>query len=192
MIELIILTLLAGVSIYALRKPRPRIEVDMVPFSMHGINVRSRLTPSQWGKIRKLHTELAGDKCEVCGKKGTEQRFKHDLECHEIWLHEGKIQKLIGMQALCPLCHKIKHVGLADKSGYGEDVREHMAEVNGWTLDRVEAHINLKRQQVRSIKLPRGERHQLDLTHLNKPCYSFLNETFTENETGRCRRGLYE
>jgi hypothetical protein len=75
--------------------------------------------------------ELAGKRCEVCGGRGS----KHPVECHEVWEYDetARVQRLVRMVALCPACHEVKHIGLANIKGRGEIAAAHLAEVNDWT-----------------------------------------------------------
>ncbi len=65
----------------------------------------------QWDVIRKEVYKRAGNLCEVCGGKG----WKHPVEAHELWAFnlEIKEQYLIRFVALCPMCHRLQHMGLA-------------------------------------------------------------------------------
>jgi nitrate/TMAO reductase-like tetraheme cytochrome c subunit len=57
---------------------------------------------------------------------------KHPVECHEIWEYDDEklIQKLVGMIALCPDCHMVKHIGLARLQGRSEKALKHLMKVN--------------------------------------------------------------
>ena len=92
-----------------------KLQIELVPGSCWWTNVRSNLTQSQWDKIRKPVYANANFLCEICGERGT----KHPVECHEVWIYNDKslIQKLDHFQSLCPLCHEVKHIGLAELLG---------------------------------------------------------------------------
>lgn len=177
-----------------------KIETELVPMAMHGINVRSRVDAETWGKIaRKSHYlnalsfRMNKDECEVCRGSGRQQGFKHSLEAHEEWSfnHGSRTQKLTRIRSLCPLCHKAVHIGLSDKQGYGEQARKHMMRVNGWTIDQVEAHIDQAKQTVRNMN--QMGRYKLDLTYLNQRDYATAHQfRFTTNETNNCRPNTYE
>jgi hypothetical protein len=51
---------------------------------------------------------------EICKETGKTQGYKHNVECHEIWEYndEDKIQKLIGLISLCPICHLTKNISV--------------------------------------------------------------------------------
>lgn len=97
--------------------------------------MRTLCSNETWDRLRKAAYAQAEYKCEVCGGKGP----GHPVECHEIWHYddENLIQTLIGLQALCPSCHEVKHMGLAESRGRGESAREHLARVNEWSSEDV-------------------------------------------------------
>lgn len=176
-----------------------RIQTEMVPYAMHGINVRSRVDEKVWMNIayrshdlNRVAYGLKKGQCEVCRGDGKLQGFKHSLEAHEEWGfdHGTRTQKLMRIRSLCPLCHKAVHIGLADKSGYGEQVRQHMQQVNDWNADQVEAHIDQAKQTVKAMN--NSGRYKLDLTYLNGKKYAGTHQfRFTTNETNNCRPNIY-
>ncbi|WP_146124243.1 hypothetical protein [Burkholderia multivorans] len=170
--------------------PKGKILPDLVPYAMHGVNVRSRLSDSDWNDLRNYAKRKKRFCCEVCGAKGKQQGFKHDVEAHEEWLHDHntRTQKLTNILILCPLCHKFKHIALADLSGYGKQVREHIQKVNGWTPDQVELAINRAKHEVKQLK----GAWKLDLTYLNTYGYRVPGITFTTQENHNCRKGVFE
>lgn len=107
----------------------------MIPQSSWYSNVRSNVKPSRWNAIRKKCYALANNKCEICGETGKSYGAKHDVECHEIWQYndETKEQKLIGLIALCPRCHKVKHIGLTQMRGENEIAIKQLMKVNKMT-----------------------------------------------------------
>lgn len=176
-----------------------KIQTELVPRAMHGINVRSRVDAKTWMAIaQKTHYlnlvkyKLHKDQCEVCRSNGFKQGFGHALEAHEEWRfdHATRTQKLARIRSLCPLCHKAVHFGLAKKDGYGERVKKHMMAVNGWTLAQVEAHIAQALQTVKTLN--ETGRYKLDLCYLNSKEYAGTHQfRFTTNETHHCRPGVY-
>jgi 5-methylcytosine-specific restriction endonuclease McrA len=194
--NLIVLLLIIGFCLFIYgytnkgTKTKAKICPDQVPYKMHGINVRSRLSDNQWNDLRNYVKKRKGFKCEVCGMSGKKQGFRHDVECHEEWEHDPttRTQKLTNLLVLCPLCHKYKHIGLADNQGYGTLVRKHIAKVNEWTSDEVEVAINKNKSEVRNLK----GAWKLDLTYLNTYNYKIPGITFTEQENHLCRKEVYE
>ncbi len=116
-----------------------KLTIELVPSTAWYSNVRSNVTPQEWDVLRKDCYKKAGYKCEVCGGKGS----KHPVECHEIWDYndEGCIQTLKGLIALCPSCHEVKHIGLAQINGKFDQALEHLAKVNGITVDEAKLYV---------------------------------------------------
>jgi hypothetical protein len=112
----------------------PILTTELVPTGTWGANLRSLLPPSGWNRLRRWAYEQAEHKCEICEQDGFSQNRKHAVEAHELWSYDDvrHIQTLEGIQALCPLCHCVKHLGRSLKVGAAKQVREHMQEVNGW------------------------------------------------------------
>jgi len=66
--------------------------------------------------------------CEICRGVGP----THPVECHEIWEYDDKdkIQRLLGLISLCPRCHEVKHIGLAQVKGNLDRATSHLAKIN--------------------------------------------------------------
>ena len=83
---------------------------ELVPRTSWCDNVRSQVSSKVWDKLRaEVYANYDG-KCGVCGK------VPKKLEAHEIWEYndETGLQKLVGMIALCSMCHRCKHIGLTE------------------------------------------------------------------------------
>ncbi|QNP48392.1 HNH endonuclease [Diaphorobacter aerolatus] len=159
----------------------------MVPFTMHGANVRSRISSEEWKKVCKVVHKQAGLKhhCQICRQSGKDQGFEWPVECHEKWHYDDKrhTQTLTGMLSLCPMCHKAKHYGLAVKQGYERQVRKHLMRVNRWSEAQLDVYIS---ESMATVKERSAYTWTLDLTYLNNYEYSFLGTEFTENEKSNC------
>jgi hypothetical protein len=109
----------------------PVLTIELVPKSSWHDNVRSKVVPSRWNRIRKRVYERAGHSCEACGGsyKG------RPAECHEMWEFDlpTKTQRLVRLIALCNACHEVKHFGLAEIRGRAAAALRHLAVTNGWT-----------------------------------------------------------
>jgi len=92
-----------------------RLRLDLVPRSCFFSNLRSELPKADWDKLRREQYSRAGHRCEICGGKGR----RHPVECHERWNFTDYpgVQHLDGLIALCPACHEVKHMGLAEHRG---------------------------------------------------------------------------
>lgn len=139
-----------------------KLTVELVPSTSWFNNVRSKVTTQEWGTIRKAVYAKAQNRCEICGGKGT----KHAVECHEIWEYNdiNHIQKLIGMTALCPECHRVKHIGMAQVRGEYGIALAHLAKINKWTKEEAGLYIEAQFEQ-----WARRSKHQwtLDIAVLN-------------------------
>lgn len=104
------------------------LTIELVPQSSFLNNVRAILTSAQWDQVRKQVYSEAWYVCEICGDVGP----KHPVECHEIWNYDdlNHIQKLEKMVALCPNCHSVKHIGLAEVKGNFNEALSHFMKVN--------------------------------------------------------------
>jgi len=117
-----------------------KLTIELVPKTSWYNNVRSNVDKERWDELRTNCYIQANHKCEICGETGIEQGYDHQVECHEIWYYDDEkhIQKLEGLIALCPLCHKVKHPGLAEINGEMELVITQLMKVND--MDRFEAN----------------------------------------------------
>ena len=116
-----------------------KLTIELVPSSSWFNNVRAVVTRAQWDSIRKRVYSAAYDTCQICGGVGK----KHPVECQEIWNYDDNklVQKLEGMIALCPSCHMVKHIGLAQLQDKGEQALKHLMKVNGLDRKRAEKYI---------------------------------------------------
>src|SRR5438128_1335706 len=119
----------------------PRLTVELIPKSTWGSNLKRLLKRSEWDKIRKITYAAAAHRCEICGGVG-----KHyAVACHEGWIFEEKysLQTLVGLVALCPACHEVKHLGRAELIGRGFEARAHLAKINGWSEQEANAYLSV-------------------------------------------------
>ncbi len=125
------------------KKTKTKLTVELIPSTCHYSNVRTTIKPKDWNILRFASYEKAKHRCEICKEIGTEQGYPHNLECHEIWDYDDvtKVQKLIGLISLCPLCHQVKHIGRANAMGRQADVFEQLEKVNDWTHKDVVDHV---------------------------------------------------
>lgn len=116
--------------------PRPVLIPEMLPVTTWEQNIRNQLGPEVWDRIRKHAYRAAGFRCEICGVQGK-------LEAHELWqLHnEITVQRLSRIMALCPLCHKAHHLGMARRLGLMTELRQHLKRVNQWSDAELQAGI---------------------------------------------------
>jgi len=107
---------------------QPILVPEMLPITTWEQNIRHKLGPDAWDRMRKHAYRAAGFRCEICGASGK-------LEAHELWglANETCVQKLERILALCPYCHKAHHLGIARRLGMYDDVRRHLKYVNSWS-----------------------------------------------------------
>lgn len=174
------LSVVAVIIIGLILKPGKKLILtpELIPYKMHGKNVRAVLSQEDWQTVARHSYKEAGHRCEICNVKGR-------LECHEIWQFNDKklIQSLTGLITLCPDCHRVKHIGLARKMGWYGDALEHMAKVNQVSKKRAKQHIEYAEIAVKNRK----EEYQLDLTYLNQyKKIANLPRKYTNNENNNC------
>ncbi|THF71323.1 HNH endonuclease [Deinococcus sp. Arct2-2] len=121
------------------RTPPPRLSIELVPSSSWYTNVRSEVSKAAWDSLRHACYRNAGHRCEICGGRGPQW----PVECHELWEYDDAqgIQRLTGLTALCPECHRVKHFGLARVKGEQEQAGRWLMQVNGWTRREVHEYV---------------------------------------------------
>ena len=117
----------------------PKLTIELVPQGQWGANLRKVLPKSDWDKLRKRQYILANYCCEICGGRGP----KWPVECHEVWEYDdqNKIQTLTGLVALCPPCHRVKHMGRSMAVGEGEEAVSHFMDVNDCSRNVADAYV---------------------------------------------------
>jgi hypothetical protein len=146
-----------------------KLTVELIPKTCSGSNIRTLIPKKYWDKLRRKSYKEAGLKCEICEGVGTDQGYRHNLECHEVWEYDVKlrVQKLIKLVSLCPLCHQAKHIGRAKYIGKRDEVIKHMKKVNGMTKRALEEYIETQFTQYSEYSRIRWS---LDLSLLNEIC----------------------
>jgi hypothetical protein len=125
-----------------------KLEIELVPMALWGINLRTALTPTRWKRIRA--DAVAAGICEVCGSRDATK-----LHGHERWSYgeeyddgaEG-IAHLLGVGAVCHACHAVMHIGATQFIAAGnplytdmvDDAVKHFCKVNGLNRRVFEDH----------------------------------------------------
>ncbi|MFY9308127.1 MAG: hypothetical protein WAQ28_03655 [Bacteroidia bacterium] len=140
-----------------------KLQIELVPRSCFWLNVRSKTTKSQWDKIRLISYQKTNNLCAICGGRGT----KHPVECHEVWIYDDTTmtQRLGFFQAICPLCHEVKHIGLARMRGNEERAFNRFKEIN--QLDEVMAR-QIKSAVFKQWNIRSMQEWKLDIEHLKE------------------------
>lgn len=156
-------------------KQNRKISFNFIPKTQANKNVRSFLEYKTkgykaWQTVRNTNQERAGNLCIACGCSSTMYGKKYHTECHENWLFgrdesHRNIQKLQSLQALCMICHKIKHMNAENDMVIREALLERYAEINGISIltaknDYDTAIIELEEKN--------RYKYQLDLEYLEK------------------------
>ncbi len=118
------------------------LTIELVPSTCWFKNVRSQVSAADWDKLKKLTARAAGYRCEICGGRGP----KWPVEAHEVWDYNDRthMQTLTGLIALCPDCHSVKHIGLAVSRGREQPTLEHLARVNGWSVEDARLYMEVQ------------------------------------------------
>ena len=168
------------------------LSFEPIPHAMRHKCVRAVLPVDVWRLLRKMTIDVSGNRYAQCGTS-------KQLECHEIWDYPSipgadglvrQVMKLVRLQALCHLCHVVKHIGFArsDARQYRQ-VKYHLRAVYGVSDEEFAVH---EQQAVERVaELNRAGPRSLDLTFLNADRFMWIQHRFgrrfTEDETGSCR-----
>lgn len=130
----------ALISSVAARFGDARLTIELVPHASWGENLRSLVPRDLWDRLRRETYRAARYRCQVCGGRGPD----HPVECHESWAYNDTrhVQTLVGLLALCPSCHRVKHYGRAEVYGYAEQAFAHLMAVNGWPAERAADYVD--------------------------------------------------
>ena len=111
-----------------------KLSIELIPKTAWFKNLRNHVGQAKWDTIRRTVYFEAGYRCEICLGVGD----KHPVEAHEIWEFKDSQIILKGMIALCPPCHEVKHIGLAQVRGRLENAKKHLMKVNRLTSDEAD------------------------------------------------------
>ena len=137
------------------------LTIELIPKTSFFKNLRSELKTSEWDTLRRAAYKKADYKCEICGGKGS----RHPVECHEIWDYVGSKQILMGLIALCPKCHMVKHWGLTQLRGKEHVAFAHLKKVNNWNDQQAQEHM---RESIELWHQRNKIKWELDLEWLKK------------------------
>lgn len=172
---------------------RRALMFELIPQVMHRKCVRAVLPNDVWRLLRKMTIDANTNRCGECGSN-------QQLECHEVWryLPPGigdpggpHVMKLVGLRALCHLCHLGKHIGYAlrNPASYRQ-VKKHLMDLY---LLPESAFSQLEQLAFAEVaELNKAGLRALDLTYLNIDRYIWIRHrfgrSFTTDETAGCRR----
>ena len=117
--------------------------VDLVPSSCWFSNVRSCVDQRDWERLRRMITNRADQRCEVC-QRGQDREARRWLEAHERWAYDesNNVQALRRLICLCTDCHTTTHFGLASINGKSAEAFKHLCTVTGLPADQASQHID--------------------------------------------------
>ena len=117
------------------------LSIELIPESAWHNNLRTVLTKEDWDTLRRYVYKRAGYECQICGSVGDDW----PVECHEVWaftIPNGyPIQGLIDLIALCPMCHRVKHIGRSFSEEDAIEVFNHFCNINKLTFRQAEGII---------------------------------------------------
>lgn len=125
-----------------MNSPHPpfKLTIELVPATSWYNNLRNAMGREKWDVLRRKVYADYHNQCGICHAPGL-------LHCHEIWAYddENHIQTLKGFIALCPLCHWVKHIGLAGiRASEGtldfEKIVQHFMKVNNCNRQAFKIH----------------------------------------------------
>ncbi len=113
---------------------RLKLTIQPIPVSTWGRSLANRLPRKDWDKIRYDEYRRADYTCEIC------EEINLSLHCHEVWSFEErkKIQRLMGFEVCCELCHDVHHFGRSKATKtkvYIDRLIRHWCVVNKKTLN---------------------------------------------------------
>jgi len=118
-----------------------KLYIDMIPRSSWYTNARSILSGHEWNKIKRKVYAINNNRCSICNGIGK----KHPVEAHERWKYneDTKVQKMINIVPLCPMCHLTTHYGLAQIKGKEQQAYEHFLKVNNFEEYEAEHYMEI-------------------------------------------------
>lgn len=153
-----------------------RINIELVPATMWGKNVRAVISRENWDalrwgfyatttKPRFLKLQFADRdwnksiRCGICNAEGD------NLELHEQWHYDDAnlIQRLTGLIPICSDCHLSMHLGRATQLGLREKAVRHLTIVNNWTEQQTTKYV---REAFKKWTLRSQNQYSLDLSWL--------------------------
>ena len=124
------------------------LTVEVIPTSLHGKNPRQVFGQRWWDQQRRAVYRKAGYRCEICGGVGS----RHPVEAHERFVYDETVtppcQRVIGLIALCPQCHAVKHLYRTGEVSIEKNdphiyqrALDHLARINGWDATTRSAYL---------------------------------------------------
>jgi hypothetical protein len=169
-----------------LKEPR----FEFIPFSMRRINARAILSEAAWTQISKIVRASYGWKCCECGNG-------LPLDCHEVWKYEWVLppgepnkvgtMRLTGLQSLCRLCHRGKHLNFELLEAGLPKVKAHLMRLYGLSESHLERLVHEALNKLDNNSLYR----YLDLTYLNNERFDRFRELIGHHYSARLAFSMF-
>jgi len=135
---------------------RLKLKIEPRPVSTWGITLANRLPRKEWDDIRQQVYREADYTCRVCGTNTSK------LHCHELWIFDDRrrIQRLVGFQCLCELCHDVKHFGRSKQvysRKYVDKLVRHWCKVN----KKTRRDFNIYEKKILELNRKRADRQYI-------------------------------
>ena len=150
-----------------------RITFEFIPEKQNFKNVRSALQFIEgdwkgWKKIRDQEEAKSNGACCICSRKSQDYiaESKTATECHEVWSFANGVQTLERLEALCVLCHQIKHINrFTNDKDYTEKLLQRYCDINDISMSVALQDLeNAKNEKVNRKHL----QYKLDLSLINE------------------------
>ncbi len=128
-----------------------KLQIQLVPSGLWGINLRKKLSPTDWRVLSRYVRDSNHHTCEYCGIKQSSI-----MHCHEEFHYNINVVRSEGIQVLaklvcvCCTCHAVIHWGRSEATLKRTELSEltsHAIRVNdttpdAWDFHRAEAKLN--------------------------------------------------
>jgi len=153
-----------------------KLQIEMIPESCHGSNVRTNVSKRDWDIIRRAVYSKEEMYCHICG----ELCPTGYMDAHEVWKFNRRthVQKLIDIIGVCKACHSVIHFGRAQKLGYEKEATRQWWKVNGDDLlgIRIEFDNELMEAKIKYLDLNKIKDWKLDLTFIEEQGFVVIKE----------------
>lgn len=120
------------------------LNIEVMPVTTWKSEYEGVIPEEEMTVIKKGVYSQSECKCEICEGQGEEW----PVEVHEIWdyVYKAKLQILKGFEALCPTCHKVKHLissgRYEDAMSVEPELIKHFCKINECTKDEYVKYFN--------------------------------------------------
>jgi len=177
---------MAALTVWVVEPPvRFPLTVDIVPTSCWDDNLSPLIGKQAWHHLKIRSYQRARYVCTVCGQRG----WRWPVESHLVWDYDDihRVQTLVDIQALCPLCHHATH--LTENDAYPLPlIRQKLIDINNWDEADLRAHIENRqeiarlrssRQWILNLSLLEGKRHVPPLSEVETKAATKMSSATT-------------